>query len=194
MDEKTGREDVVPPTEDDRGKEAVESGEAIRPNDEKERADADKHADPPAITKDEDGGVDEGKTDKAEEHKADDEKERMKKADTSAAEEEATRKILFSLCYLWGILFFLPLVMYKDDEDAKMHANEGLNLLLLSIVVNLVLGIITGAAGGTVGVVFGVFIGIFNVAILLLGIYGIVGVVTEKHRPLPVIGSIRLIK
>lgn len=109
--------------------------------------------------------------------------------------DEIIRKVLFSLCYIWGILFFIPLVMYKDDSEAKMHANEGLVLLLIAIVVNAVCGIFTGVFGGTViGVVFGILIGIFNVLILLLGILGIVNVVTENGRSLPFIGSINLIK
>ena len=53
------------------------------------------------------------------------------------ADSEMTRKVIFSLCYLWGILFFIPLLMYKGDAKATRHANEGLLLLLFSVVGNI---------------------------------------------------------
>lgn len=105
------------------------------------------------------------------------------------------KKVLFSLCYLWGILFFIPLIMYKDDDEAKTHANEGLVLLLISIVGNALCGIFTGIfMGNAIGTTFSILLGVFNVLVLLLGILGIVNVVTENGRSLPVIGTIKLIK
>lgn len=103
-------------------------------------------------------------------------------------DNEVTRKVLFCLCYLWGILFFIPLILYKDDV-AKMRANDGLLLLLLSIIGNVVFGILTRISG-----VFGWIAGIYSLALLLLGIMGIVFVVTDKNEPLPIIGKIKLIK
>lgn len=99
-----------------------------------------------------------------------------------------TRKILFCLCYLWGILFFIPLILYKDDV-AKMRANDGLILLLLSIIGNVVFGILT-----RISVIFGWIAGAYSLVLLLLGIVGIVYVVTDKNEPLPIVGKIKLIK
>lgn len=109
--------------------------------------------------------------------------------------DEIVKKVIFSLCYLWGILFFLPLIMYKDDAEAKLHANEGLVLLLLSVAANAVFGIFTGVfMGNIVGTVFGTLTAVFNVCVFILGIFGIVNVVTENGKSLPFIGSIKLIK
>ena len=102
--------------------------------------------------------------------------------------DEVTRKILFCLCYLWGILFFIPLIMYKDDV-AKMRANDGLILLLLSIIGNVVFGLLT-----RISVIFGIVSAVYSAFLLILGIIGIVYVVTDKNKPLPVIGAIKLIK
>ena len=102
--------------------------------------------------------------------------------------DETVRKVLFCLCYLWGILFFIPLILYKDDV-AKMRANDGLILLLLSVIGNVVLGILTSISS-----IFGWLAGVWSLLLLLLGIIGIVYVVTDKNEPLPVIGKIRLIK
>ncbi len=102
--------------------------------------------------------------------------------------DETVRKVLFCLCYLWGILFFIPLILYKDDV-AKMRANDGLILLLLSVIGNVVLGILTSISS-----IFGWLAGVWSLLLPLLGIIGIVYVVTDKNEPLPVIGKIRLIK
>ncbi len=70
-----------------------------------------------------------------------------------------------------------------------MRANDGLILLLLSVIGNVVLGILTSISS-----IFGWLAGVWSLLLLLLGIIGIVYVVTDKNEPLPVIGKIRLIK
>lgn len=37
-----------------------------------------------------------------------------------------TKKIIFSIAYIFGLLFFIPLIMYPNDESAKFHANQAL--------------------------------------------------------------------
>ncbi len=102
------------------------------------------------------------------------------------------KKIIYSLCYLWGILFFLPLILYKNDAKATRHANEGLLLLLFSVVGNAVFGILMRIPA--IGWIFGVLAGIYSLALLILGIVGIVYVVTDRDEELPLIGSIHLLK
>lgn len=104
-------------------------------------------------------------------------------------DDEVTKKIIFSLCYLWGILFFLPLVLYKGDADATRHANNGLVLLLFSVIGNAILGIITRFLW-----FFSIIAGVYSLCILLLGILGIVYVVTDQNKDLPVISKIKLLK
>ena len=105
------------------------------------------------------------------------------------ADSEMTRKVIFSLCYLWGILFFIPLLMYKGDAKATRHANEGLLLLLFSVVGNIVFGILTRVIW-----IFSIIAAIYSLAILVLGIVGIVYIVTDKDQELPLIGKIKLLK
>lgn len=116
------------------------------------------------------------------------EKNEQTEPETIKKDDEVTRKVLFCLCYLWGILFFIPLILYKDDI-AKMHANEGLLLLLLSIIGNVVFGVLT-----RVSIIFGWIAGVYSALLLVLGIIGIVYVVTDKNKTLPIIGGIKLIK
>lgn len=108
-------------------------------------------------------------------------------------EKETERKVVFSLCYLWGILFFLPLILYKNDEEAKFRANEGLVLLIVSIIGNAVLGILT-AIGGAVATVFGIITGVFNLGILILAIIGIINVINGDKKELPLLGKYKLIR
>lgn len=103
-------------------------------------------------------------------------------------DDEITRKVIFCLCYLFGILFFIPLLMYKDDE-AKMHANQGLVILLLSVIGNAVFGMLTWIL-----FLFAWVASIYSVALFILCIVGVVYVVTNKKEPLPIIGKIKLIK
>lgn len=105
------------------------------------------------------------------------------------ADSEMTRKVIFSLCYLWGILFFIPLLMYKGDAKATRHANEGLLLLLFSVVGNIVFGILTRVIW-----IFSIIAAVYSLAILVLGIIGIVYIVTDKDQELPLIGKIKLLK
>ncbi len=103
-------------------------------------------------------------------------------------DSDVIRKVLFCLCYIWGILFFIPLILYKDDA-AKMRANDGLILLLLSVVGNMVFGLLTSISG-----VFGLIAGVYSALLLILGIIGIVYVVTDRNEPMPLLGKIKLIK
>ena len=109
-----------------------------------------------------------------------------------SADTSTEKKIIYSLCYLWGILFFLPLILYKNDAKATRHANEGLLLLLFSVVGNAVFGILMRVPA--IGWIFGVLAGIYSLALLILGIVGIVYVVTDRDEELPLIGSIHLLK
>ena len=107
-----------------------------------------------------------------------------------------TKKIICCLSYLFGILFFLPLVMYPNDETAKFHANQSLVILLATIVGEVVLGILSGVLGGVpvLGLLFGILCGIYGLAVLIVCIYCIVCVVNDQKKELPVIGKIKLIK
>lgn len=99
------------------------------------------------------------------------------------------KKVIFSLCYLWGILFFLPLIMYKGDSTATKHANNGLVLLLVSVIGNIILGGLSALTS-----VFGILAGVFSLLMLVFGILGIVYVVTDQDKDLPLISKIKILK
>ena len=89
----------------------------------------------------------------------------QKQSSGVSADTSTEKKIIYSLCYLWGILFFLPLILYKNDAKATRHANEGLLLLLFSVVGNAVFGILMRVPA--IGWIFGVLAGIYSLALLI---------------------------
>lgn len=109
-----------------------------------------------------------------------------------AVNSSTGKKVICALCYLWGILFFLPLILYKDGRSRRI-ANEGLVLLLFSVVGNVVFGVLT-SFGGFFATLFGAIAAVYSLLLLLLGILGIVYVVTDKDKELPVLGRIHIIK
>ena len=114
------------------------------------------------------------------------------KASGTDRDAEVQKKLLLSLAYVFGILFFLPLIVYPDDAEARFHANQSLLLLLVTVVGEIVFGILTLIPA--VGIVFSILCGVFGLLLLACCIYAIVCICRGDKGELPVIGRIRLIK
>ena len=110
----------------------------------------------------------------------------------NAPNGDVQKKVVCALTYLFGILFFLPLIVYPGDDFAKFHANQGLIVLLVSVIGGAVLGILTMLP--VVGLVFTILSSLFGVVMLVACIFGILNVVREEKRELPVIGKFTIIK
>ena len=110
----------------------------------------------------------------------------------NAPNGDVQKKVVCALTYLFGILFFLPLIVYPDDDFARFHANQGLIVLLVSVIGGAVLGILTMLP--VVGLVFTILSSLFGVVMLVACIFGILNVVREEKRELPVIGKFTIIK
>ncbi|MBI3258148.1 MAG: hypothetical protein HYZ54_01515 [Ignavibacteriae bacterium] len=94
-------------------------------------------------------------------------------------------KVMAIIAYL-GCLCLVPLFAAKDSPFARYHANQGLVLLLFSILLS--------------GVGFMIDIGMLSfvllalrLGILVLMILGIMNAAQGKMKPLPLIGGISLI-
>jgi uncharacterized membrane protein len=88
------------------------------------------------------------------------------------------------LCY-FGILLLIPFLMKPESQFVRFHSNQGLVLLILSIACGVVA--IIPILGWLVSVVAGIFT-------FVCWIIGIVNVLSGKMKPLPLIGSINLLK
>ncbi|QRN85755.1 hypothetical protein JR334_00480 [Clostridia bacterium] len=95
-----------------------------------------------------------------------------------------TNKWINALAYL---IFFVPLLVDGTNEEYKFHANQGLNLLILSIAVTIV---------GTFIPVIGwlLILPIGGLFCFVLFIMGVINAINVKMKELPVIGKHRLIK
>lgn len=113
------------------------------------------------------------------------------KKESADLEEMQKKKIVCCLAYVFGILFFLPLILYPKDDFAKFHANQSLVILLTSIIVSALCGILGMIPA--IGFIFGIIGGVLGVVILIACILGIVSVVQEEKTKLPLIGNIRII-
>ena len=103
-----------------------------------------------------------------------------------------------SILAYWSILFFVPLVAYKDSKFARFHAGQGLTLLLFSIAY-WIAAVIVSAIFTAISVGLGVAIASLLylaglVIIVILVIMGIVNVCKGLMKPLPIIGNINIIK
>lgn len=107
-------------------------------------------------------------------------------------DELVQKKIICSLAYVFGILFFLPLAIYPNDDFAKFHANQSLVVLLVSVIGGAVFGLLSAIPA--IGVIFAVVASVFSVVMLVACILGILGVVRAEKYELPVLGKIRIIK
>ena len=98
-------------------------------------------------------------------------------------EDIEKNKVMAGLSY---ILFFLPLIACPESKYGRIHANQGLLLLILAIAGNIVLGIIP--------IIGWLLMPIFALVVLILGIMGLVNVFTGKAKRLPLIGNFTILK
>jgi uncharacterized membrane protein len=92
---------------------------------------------------------------------------------------------VFAILACFGILFWLPLVAAPKSKFGRFWANQGLILLIFSIVCNIISKILSNIP--VVGFIISTIIGIVELAYLVLGIiYAAQG----KTKELPLIGGL----
>ena len=99
-----------------------------------------------------------------------------------------SNKVICALAYI-PILFFLPLVACpKTSKFAKFHANQGLLLLILSVVCNVV-----GSLIGLIPILGTIVWVLLELVLFAAFIFGLINTLQGKAKELPLIGGIRLI-
>jgi uncharacterized membrane protein len=112
--------------------------------------------------------------------------------DAASSKEAEDNKIFFMLSYL-GILFFLPLVITPNSKIGRFHANQGLILLITSVVGQIVLSILSVILW-KIWFLVSLISGLWGLALFALVIIGMVNAYKGETKPLPVIGNIILLK
>lgn len=105
------------------------------------------------------------------------------------------KKIWGILGYIVGVTFFIPLVIdsLKNNAYSKFHANQQLVLLIAGVAMGIVIPIIA------VVPIIGWIIALIGapllwIAIFVFAIMGIISAAKGEMKPLPLIGSIKIIK
>lgn len=93
------------------------------------------------------------------------------------------KKVTSILAYI-GILFWLIAFLAGDKEGAKFHLNQGLVLAIANIILG-VLAVIP---------IVGILAGIASFVVFIFAIMGIVNAAKDEEKPLPLIGSIQILK
>lgn len=108
----------------------------------------------------------------------------MKNNNMTDREDAEKNKVMGIIAY---ILFFVPLLAAKDSKFAKYHANQGLVLFLAGVAVSIV-----GTAIPVIGWL--IILPLGELAIIVLAVIGIINAAKCEMKPLPLIGSINIIK
>jgi len=95
-------------------------------------------------------------------------------------------KLFGVFCYL-GFLVLVPLFMKKDDSFIKFHLKQGL-VLLIGEVLTSFLNMIIGSSLGLL--FFRWLITLLWVFWLVMSVVGIINVIQNKEKPLPLLGSL----
>jgi uncharacterized membrane protein len=109
------------------------------------------------------------------------------KAENVATKEDIEKNKLNAILSYLGILIIVPLISEdaKKSTFAKFHLNQGLVLLLASVVLSFIwvvpiLGWIVGFFGGIV--------------LFVIWLMGLIGAIQGEMKRVPLLGNIELIK
>lgn len=84
------------------------------------------------------------------------------------------------------IIFFLPLIICPDSKYGRFFANQGLLLFILGVGGSIILSLIP--------IIGWLLLPFFSIAVLVLGIIGLVNGLSGKAKEIPLIGKFRLLK
>lgn len=93
--------------------------------------------------------------------------------------DSSNEKIMCALAY---ILFFVPLIAIPNSSKGKFHANQGLNLLIVGLAGDVALSIIP--------ILGWMLLPLWGLAVLVIGVIGVVNALNEKETPLPLVGNL----
>ena len=111
------------------------------------------------------------------------------------ANDVAQNKIMGVLAYI-GILFLVPFLAAPNSPYSRFHANQGLVLFVAEFVYGIIFGILSFilAIIPIIGWIAILLLALVNIVFLVFMILGIINACSGEIKPLPIIGSITIIK
>lgn len=100
----------------------------------------------------------------------------------SQLNKEVSNHVVMGILSYLGILVIIPYLMAKDVPFVKFHIKQGVVLVIIEIVVWALSGMFWG---------FGLWfiISLVQLVTFVLSVIGIVNVVQNKEKELPIVGS-----
>lgn len=116
------------------------------------------------------------------------------KEETKKGETKMDDKKVFGVLSYLSILCLVPLFVKKDDEFIYFHAKQGLVLFIAEIAWYILNRIILGIFLGSIFTwgflsLWGLINTLVNLGFLVLAILGIINVIQDKKKELPLIGK-----
>lgn len=104
-------------------------------------------------------------------------------------------RLMAVLSYL-GILVIIPILVTPDSKFVRFHANQGVILLIASLVYGAADRILRFVIGWIplVGTIIIAVWSLVGVVLFIFAILGIINAAQGKGKELPVIGSYRILK
>ncbi len=97
------------------------------------------------------------------------------------SQEDIDKNKVFAILSYFGFLVLVPIFAAKDSPFAKFHANQGLVLFILEVIITIVSSFLS-------------IVGILNIAVAVFAIMGIIYAAQGQAKDLPVIGTIKILK
>ncbi len=119
-------------------------------------------------------------------------------ADTTAefdAQDITSNKAMAILAY-FGPLVLIPIFAAKQSKFARYHSNQGLVLLIASILYGIAYSILSSIILAISWRLYFIvsIIGLVSIVITVLAIIGIINAATGKAKELPLIGMFKILK
>ncbi len=100
--------------------------------------------------------------------------------------KQENEKIIAGLSYvIIGLIWYLMDENYKKNEFVKFHVKQGLNLILIGIILNASVEILSYISFG----IFRIISWAFGFIFLVLWIIGIINVINNETKEVPIIGQ-----
>lgn len=104
-------------------------------------------------------------------------------------------KLMAVLAYL-GILVVIPIIVEPNSKFVRHHANQGLMLLITSVVYSVAMKILAVLLGWVpiIGSIILSLASLIGIVLLVFMVLGIINAVQGNAKELPIIGSYRILK
>ena len=100
---------------------------------------------------------------------------------------------LYAFCAYISLLFLIPLLARPDSKFARFHANQGIVLFVISVVVAVLSWLLPliPLVGAILAWIVGTLGGLATLALMVLGI---INAAAGRVKELPLVGNIRILK